>query len=264
MQFFGKGEYSGDVVNFSSQDGFMVSITTYQQSNFNHDRHSHDNTHISFVLHGGCAEKKKNPYERLPGKITYYHSGEPHQVTNVAARSKHINIEIEPAFFRAQQLSENDLFDAMSENPDAKFLMLDIYRELVDDDDYSGYSIHSHILNLVHRTTKFRTNHEKPLWVNIVKEHLHDNWRLNTSLLELASVAKVHPVTISRYFPKYLGCTLGQYMRKIKVEKSLSLIKAAHSSLTGVAYECGFSDQSHFIRNFKNLTGFLPAHYRQL
>lgn len=259
-----KGKYSGMVTDVSSEAGVMASITTYQKSNFNQELHFHDNTHISFVLHGGCQEKKRDRYERLPGRITCYYAGEPHQVMNVADHSRHINIEIEPGFFQDHHIAESSLFAALSKNPDAKFLMLDIYREIVAADDLEKSSIHLLLLNLIFNTNKFGSGDALPPWVNIVKERLNDNWNENTSLQELAETAGVHPVTISKYFPRYFSCTLGEYMRKLKIERSLALVKSPEASLTAVAYECGFADQSHFIRTFKQLTGFLPANYQKL
>jgi len=264
MQTFSKGEYSGQVVNVSSEGGITASITTYEHNNFNQALHYHDNTHISFVLHGGCQEKKKDRYERLPGKLTCYYAGEPHQVVNVADQSRHINIEIEPGFFRDQEVDENSMFAALSSNPDAKFLMLDIYREIVAGDEFSTPAIQLLLLNLIHDADKFKSDDGLPLWVNAVKERLHENWNEKISLHELADTANVHPVTISKYFPKYFSCTLGEYMRKLKIEKALSLVKSPEASLTSIAYQCGFADQSHFIRTFKQLTGFLPASYQKL
>jgi AraC family transcriptional regulator len=53
-------------------------------------------------------------------------------------------------------------------------------------------------------------------------------------------------------------------MRRLKIEKSLYLLKDSSFSLTEIAAECGFSDQSHFIRTFKQLTGFLPNSYKKI
>ena len=33
------------------------------------------------------------------------------------------------------------------------------------------------------------------------------------------------------------------------------------SSLTSIAYDCGYFDQSHFIREFKSFTGIAPSEY---
>jgi AraC family transcriptional regulator len=41
------------------------------------------------------------------------------------------------------------------------------------------------------------------------------------------------------------------------------LLNEPDASLSGIAYACGFFDQSHFIRTFKELTGFLPAQYQK-
>ena len=53
-------------------------------------------------------------------------------------------------------------------------------------------------------------------------------------------------------------------MRKLKVEKALTLIKNTSSDLTEVALTCGFADQSHFIRTFKQVIGFLPRQFQKL
>jgi AraC family transcriptional regulator len=52
-------------------------------------------------------------------------------------------------------------------------------------------------------------------------------------------------------------------MRKLKIERSLEMLKTPGIRLTDVAYDCGFFDQSHFTRTFKQLTGLLPAQYQK-
>ncbi|WP_446725123.1 helix-turn-helix domain-containing protein [Mucilaginibacter sp. SJ] len=53
-------------------------------------------------------------------------------------------------------------------------------------------------------------------------------------------------------------------VRTLRVERSLSLMKHENISLTEIAYSSNFSDQSHFIRNFKHCTALLPKQYRKL
>ncbi|MGB1004752.1 MAG: helix-turn-helix domain-containing protein [Salibacteraceae bacterium] len=43
----------------------------------------------------------------------------------------------------------------------------------------------------------------------------------------------------------------------------MDLLKNTSLSTTEIAYECGFADQSHFIRTFKNLNGFTPKQYQK-
>jgi AraC family transcriptional regulator len=105
---------------------------------------------------------------------------------------------------------------------------------------------------------------KKPEWVSKLKEILHDNIFENYSLDFLASYLGLHPVHLSRYFPRYFNCSLGEYMRKLRVEKSLTLLPNKNQSLTAIAYDCGFSDQSHFSRCFREFTGINPLAYRRL
>jgi len=76
-------------------------------------------------------------------------------------------------------------------------------------------------------------------------------------------MVNIHPIHLSRDFPKYFHCTLGEYLRKLKVENSLKILNN-FEFLSEVALECGFSDQSHFIRCFKENMGITPLQYKSI
>ena len=118
------------------------------------------------------------------------------------------------------------------------------------------------ILDLVH--TSFKMENASSRWTSKIREILYDKWSEYPSLTELAMETRTHPVTISKHFRQYFSCTLGEYTRKLKVEKAMTLMKSTKSSLTGIAYTCGFADQSHFSLVFKQQTGFLPKEYQRL
>jgi AraC-like DNA-binding protein len=105
---------------------------------------------------------------------------------------------------------------------------------------------------------------KNPSWVLKIKDVLYANFSEPFSLNELSKELDIHPVHLSRDFSKYFYCSLGDYIRKIKIEKSLSLFDNKNLSLTDIAYQCGFSDQSHFTRCFKALNGLTPLVYRKI
>lgn len=263
MQVLQQGEYVGDIRNQVHQDGVFASISSYNKSFFNDAWHCHENAHISFVLKGGCSERKKDRYERLPGKVTFYISGEPHQIINMH-NSVHVNLEMDDSFFNRFHFTEDVFSKTVCKTPDATFLMLKVYKELMADDDLVSTSIQMLLLEFLHRAEKWRNEDKVPEWMARVHELMNDRWSEKLALAELSEAAGVHPVTISHYFPQYFACTFGAYMRKLKIEKALALLKSTHYSLTDIACECGFFDQSHFTRTFKELTGFLPACYQRL
>ena len=129
-------------------------------------------------------------------------------------------------------------------------------------------SIHLLLLDVLaspERLYKKESGHKPvPGWIGKVREYLADRWNETVSLQELSRASGVHPITISKHFPRYFSCTLGEYLRRLKIEKALALVKSSNRSLMEIAFECGFADQSHFIRVFKGLTGFIPNDFRKL
>jgi AraC family transcriptional regulator len=83
-------------------------------------------------------------------------------------------------------------------------------------------------------------------------------------LVDIAAGCGTHPVTISRQFRRYFGCSLGEYRRRLMIRRSLPLIGESAIALGTIAFTCGFADQSHFIRTFRGATRFRPGEYRQL
>ena len=231
---------------------------------FNGRVHYHSNAHLSFVIGGACVEKKKFAYDLLPGKITYYSAGEPHQVTRVVEKTQRINLEIEQLFLDQNRITDQIIHNAVSNNPDGKLLMIQIYREFMRSDNLSATGVQMLLLKLITGIGRYHTTRGNPKWTTIVLEVINDRWNETISLEELSKAANVHPVTISRNFASYFSCNLSTYMRKIKVLKAVELIGTSDLSLIEIAYSCGFADQSHFVRAFKEFTGYLPTGYQHL
>lgn len=80
----------------------------------------------------------------------------------------------------------------------------------------------------------------------------------------IENAASRHGIT-SRYLQKiflqHTGLTPKLYSKINRFQNSLRLIAKKDASLTSIAYECGYFDQSHFIREFKSFTGTVPSAY---
>ncbi|RKN75955.1 helix-turn-helix domain-containing protein [Ulvibacterium marinum] len=257
-----QGAYSGNILYSKSGQNYTVSLTQYNRDNYNDKLHVHKNAHFSFMINGGCMEKKKFDYELLPGDLTYYNAGEKHQVIKVAKDSKRINLEFNEAFLDSYGLSNNRVKASVSKNPESRFLLLKVYKELLVNDAFSDLSIQMLFLKLTSPKFIDQSLKRNPKWVSIIDEYLRSNLDRKLTLNELSSICKLHPVTLSKLFPIYFDCTLGQYKRKLMVQKTLPLILSSELSLCEIALECGFFDQSHFTRTFKEIIGVSPKNYR--
>jgi AraC family transcriptional regulator len=194
----------------------------------------------------------------------FFHADEPHQTIIEAFPTKNINLAIELEFLQDNLTTEAAVKSAVERNPNAKFIMLKIYQELVAEDTFSDSSIKMLLLNLIRTNPEIDFKNARPGWIKIVTELTRDKWNESLTLKDLAEAAGIHPITVSKHFPRYFSCTFGEYMRRLKIEKSLYFLKDTSFSMAEIATECGFSDQSHFIRTFKQLTGYLPNSYKKL
>jgi len=91
---------------------------------------------------------------------------------------------------------------------------------------------------------------------------VHDRFQESISLAEVAEFAEVHPVSLARAFRKTYHCTVGDYVRRLRIESACQKLSSSDASLVEIALSSGFSEQSHFSRTFKRLTGLTPSEYR--
>jgi AraC family transcriptional regulator len=260
-----KEKYLGNTKNiFNNQQGIAVVETEYQSKVFE-GWHSHENAHITLFLRGGTSEKRKNSSTVVgPGSLLFYHSDELHLNQNTLFPSKNINLEIDENLLKEFKINEAVIEKSVENTALTKFLMLKIFKESQTADPFSGDTINMLFAQLA-QANKHADKYEKsPSWVKNLHELLNDCWNENPNLQDLANVLHLNPITISKHFPKYFGCTLGEYMRRIKIERSLPLIESSKINLTEIGFQCGFADQSHFIRTFKNQTGFLPKQFQKI
>jgi AraC family transcriptional regulator len=225
--------------------------------------HYHDEPHMALILNGGLIDKRSGrETERFPGGTMFFATGEPHQMITETFPTKYVTLVFAPNFFERNRVVESDVKQAVENSAQAKFDLLKIYKEVSTPDEFSELSVETLLLGLI--CEKAKTGRARPAWIDKVVEVLNDNWDKDISLKDLSFAAGVHPKTISKYFPRHLDCTLGQYRRRLKIERSLPLIKTRGLSLTEVAYRCNFFDQSHFTRTFREVTGFLPKQFQTL
>lgn len=257
-----RGRHLSEMFRFPKGEA-NVYVSTHFELGDSDLLHYHDEPHLTFVLNGGVVDKRKSvDVERFAGELMFFYAGESHRTISKAFPTKYVSLQFQSDFFKQNPGIESNLKFSVEKSPNAKFSMLKIYKELSINDEFSESSIEMLLLGLI--AEKCAIKQVRPDWLNKVIEQLNEDWSKEISLEVLAREAGVHPKTISKYFPRYFNCTLGEYRRKIKIEKSLALIKSSKFSLTDIAYQCDFYDQSHFTKTFKNLTGFLPKQFQKL
>lgn len=76
---------------------------------------------------------------------------------------------------------------------------------------------------------------------------------------ELADIACLSSKQLGRIFNSYVGMMPKEYARIVRFQKSMWMLQNRCRDYAEIAYCCGYSDQSHFIREFRQFTGVVPT-----
>jgi AraC family transcriptional regulator len=102
-----------------------------------------------------------------------------------------------------------------------------------------------------------------PRWLCQARDLLHGRFAEALTLDEVAGEVGVHPVHLSRAFRRFFRCTVGEYVRQLRIDFASKALAAGDASLVEIALAAGFADQSHFCNVFKRRTGLTPSQYRR-
>lgn len=83
------------------------------------------------------------------------------------------------------------------------------------------------------------------------------------SIDELAQISMQSHTGYIEHFKKLFGMTPFEYLKKLRIDRAIELLRRTGNSVSSIAQSCGFSDSSHLIRVFKEMTGTTPTKFRK-
>lgn len=110
--------------------------------------------------------------------------------------------------------------------------------------------------------TSTKTLVHPPSWLTQARELLHGRFNDSLNLVEIANTVGVHPTHLARTFKKHYRTTMGEYVRRLRLDWATRQLSETEDSIAEIASSAGFYDQSHFSHLFKLHTGFTPAEFR--
>lgn len=94
-------------------------------------------------------------------------------------------------------------------------------------------------------------------------EYAKSNLQLDLSLPRLAMVTNLSVWHICRLFRDELGISPARYVKLLRLRCAADLLVNTPLSVKEVAAAVGINDVSHFVRDFRNVTGEYPVEYRR-
>lgn len=265
MQSLEKGQFFGETNRRITLNGLTITDTVYTHEKV--DWHYHQSPYFTFILQGNVLEtNRKETYHCSSGKLLFHNWDDAHYNIKPPGFTRGFHIELEPSWLDQLDVNTNDIQGSFAvKNPEVTFIFYKLFKESLCPNTVSQLAVDDLLLTAITNLNSQSNIHKRtaPAWVKPLRDFLHEEAPENISLSQLAELFGIHPVHLSRYFPRFFKCTLGEYIRKLKVEKSLVLLSTEEMSLAEIALEAGFTDQSHLNRCFKENVGTTPLVFRK-
>ena len=230
--------------------------------------HAHEESSFTIVLEGSYQERiLGRSVEHQPGSMLFYPAGETH--SQHFGRNGSRKLIFRPSVSCLESLMDGKV--CLSQAPHVastliRELAVRVVKEMRRGDPFSPMVIEGLVLELI---GSFGREYEVraprmaiPNWLKQCRELLESHPELGATHEALALHVNRHPVHLAKAFRKAYGETIGDYQRRLRMNKVVSLLRERDIPLADVALRCGFSNQSHFSRSFRCAFGTTPALYR--
>jgi AraC family transcriptional regulator len=197
----------------------------------------------------------------------YLPAGETHE-NEISARARCLHVTSEPSSFeRLCQRSGLPRHPAQMSGLTTTWLANRLYAEFARKDGASEIAIEGLVLEIlaeVARSEEADKALKAPAWLKQATEIVESRFLERLSLTKIAAEVGVHYVHLSREFHKYNRCTVGELIRRRRVQYASHLMAHSRMPLAEIALACGFSDQSHLSFLFKRFMGVSPSKFRSV
>ena len=131
-------------------------------------------------------------------------------------------------------------------------------------ENYEKYSllIISRIIN-AYLEKKINTTEAYPEWLNTFLLFLKNPDHLRLSLPEIARHSPYSYVHLSSLFKKYVGKTIVNYIKELKIFRAKELLQNTNMSIADIATDLNYESVSSLQHNFKQFTGQTPSEFRK-
>lgn len=92
--------------------------------------------------------------------------------------------------------------------------------------------------------------------------YIHAHFSEPLTIGDIARAAGFHSGHFTRFFKATAGVPPRRYLTEVRVERAKELIRTSDKSITQIAEECGFVDQSHLSNIFRSRVGMTPRAFR--
>lgn len=254
---------------------FGVTLNFYRAQR--HERHSHSDIELAYVLEGnieiGINEDK---YRLQKDDLLVVNSGYTH-FWNICGEAFVCVIRMDIELFLKEISRDyvtfwcNSVADRDADYKDIRVIISELMTEYSVNMDQLNfrkkslfYRLMDILLNkyLIESKTRMDMMTEDEMFGNVLK-YIRDHYSHQLSLADVASTVFMTSSTFSRYFKKNAGINFLEYLNNQRLQNALEDLLYSEKSLTRIAMDHGFTNPSMFSKAFKSAYGMSPTDYKK-
>src|SRR5712692_2369588 len=233
---------------------FTITERSYP-ARFSTPAHVHERSLFCVVLDGSYEEVNGGrSHECTSSTILFHAAHEEHLERFGHAGGRSLIVEIEPEWYdRVREVAPDGVRTAVFDGGALRMTGAKLYREFLSGDDASRLIIEGLLLEISGEFLRVRRcdGQRPPKWLDDVRDYVEANFSRRITLASIGKAANAHPVHVAQTFRRFHQCTIGEYLRRVRIEFACRELANSDSPLAGIAAQAGFADQSHFNRTFK-------------
>ena len=262
------GTYCGTTERRLQVPGLLLAETRYP-AGLVIPPHEHTNPFLGVLLEGCFTQScERKSWTGRPLTLTIFPAGVPHANRWHDSGGRVLHVEFGRAWInrladRAKVLNKPAHYDRGL----PRWLSHRIAAEFRRNDNVSALAIEGLVLELLAECSRSAPEDpvtHPPRWLHRVCELLQQRFNESLSLEEIAGAVGISADHLARSFRRCQGCTVGEHVRRLRVEFACRKLVEETDPLAIVALDAGFADQSHFAKTFKRYMGVTPAAFRAL
>ena len=248
-----------------TQEAGAFSVTeTVHRAGLELAPHEHAHACLHVVLDGCYREATRSGSRSFgPGTTLFKPAGERHWNAFDRGDSRSLRLELKGAALTEVGALPHPPQDRVRD-PRLAGIADRIRSEMRDGDDLSAFAIESLGLELV--TEFWRSARRRRTSSHELAERCADvlqgSFRSSIDLGRLSVALECSRSHLARSFRRRYGCSMGEFVRELRVADVLLQLEATGAELGEIALRAGFADQSHCTRVFRRLVGRTPGAVR--
>lgn len=255
------------VTRTMSTQSFFLSERQYA-SLHGSQSHAHAKHYIIITIEGKYFSTfDTRTDEFTPWTVTYHQAGLSHSSRYSARGARVLYVELPIERLKDfWQVSASHLNHFSLRGGLVDWAARQLYNEFRASDHFSPFVIDSLVMQLLAHLLRQRMTrpHRVPPWLGKADEMVRSRYAEPLALKGIAHSVQVHPGHLAREYVRYYGCTIGEQIRRLRIEYTCEQLSSTDRSLAEIALGAGFSDQSHFTVSFKQYIGMTPSYYRKI